>query len=53
MLKCNSFLWCKAEFSAYTHHLQSHDPLEINVTCWFVAQDTFNIIINAENSCAA
>ncbi len=29
----------------------SHDPSEI--ICWFAAQETFLIIINVENSCAA
>ncbi len=36
----------KAEFSAYS---MSHDPLEINLICWFAAQKTFviNIVENA------
>ncbi len=31
----------------------SHDPSEIILICWFAAQETFTIIICAENSCAA
>ncbi len=31
----------------------SHDPSEIILICWFAVQDTFLIIINVENSCAA
>ncbi len=31
----------------------SHDPSEIILICWFTAQETFQIIINVENSCAA
>jgi len=31
----------------------SHDPLEIILICWFAAQETFFIIINVKNSCAA
>ncbi len=31
----------------------SHDSLEIILICWFAAQETFLIIINAENSCVA
>ncbi len=37
ILKLNIFLWCNAEF----------------LICWFAAQETFLIIINVENSCAA
>ncbi len=54
MLKCNLFLWCKAEFSASLLQFSvSHDPSEIILICWFAAQETFLIIINFENSCAA
>jgi len=31
----------------------SHDPSEIILICRFAAQETFLIIINVENSCAA
>ncbi len=31
----------------------SHDPSEIILICWFAAQETFLIIINVENGCAA
>jgi len=31
----------------------SHDPSKIILICWFGAQQTFLIIINAENDCAA
>jgi len=44
----------KTEFSASL--LQSsvaHDPSEITLIWWFAAQETFLIIINVENSCAA
>ncbi len=53
ILKCNLFLWCKAEFSASS--LQSsvlRDSAEIIPTCRFAAQETFLIFINVENSCA-
>ncbi len=53
ILKCNLFLWCKAEFSASS--LQSsvlRDSAEIIPTCRFAAQETFIIFINVENSCA-
>ncbi len=46
-LKCNLFLWCKAEFFESS---VSHDPSEIII--WFVAHH-FYIITNVENSCAA
>ncbi len=44
----------KAEFSA-SSLLSSgpHDPSEIILKCWFSVQETFLIIINAENSFAA
>ncbi len=35
------------------HSSVSHDPSEIILICWFGAQETFHIIINVENSCAA
>ncbi len=56
ILKCNLFLWCKAEFSAsLLESSVSHDPSEIILICWFAAQETFFfiIIINVQNSCAA
>ncbi len=31
----------------------SHDPSEIILIYWFAARETFLIIINVENSCAA
>ncbi len=43
----------KAEFSASLQSSESHDPSEIILICWFAAQETFLIIINVENSCAA
>ncbi len=50
----NLFLWYKAEFSASLLQFSvSHDPSEIILICWFAAQETFLIIINVENSCAA
>jgi len=36
----------------FQHHA-SHDPSEIILTCCFRAQETFRIIINVKNSCAA
>ncbi len=49
ILKCNLFLWCKAEFLQSS---VSHNPSEMILICWF---ETFIIIIiiNAENSCGA
>ncbi len=39
ILKCNSFLWCKAEFSAsLLQSSVSHDPSEIILMCLFGAQ---------------
>jgi len=32
---------------------ESHDPSEITLIWWFDAQETFLIIINVENTCAA
>ncbi len=47
-------MWCKAEFSAsLLQSSVSHDPSEIILICWFTAQETFLIIIDVENSCAA
>jgi len=43
----------KAEFSAsLLQSSVSHDPSEINLVCWFDAQETRNVVINVENSCA-
>ncbi len=33
--------------------LVSHDPSEIILIFWFAAQETFLIVINVENCCAA
>ncbi len=46
ILKCNLFLWCKAEFSSV-----SHDPSEIILICWFAAQETFIIKKNWKQLC--
>ncbi len=35
-----------------TQSLVSHGPSEIILISWFVAQETFNIIINVKNICA-
>ncbi len=44
----------KAEYSAsLLQSSVSHDPSEIILIYWFAAQETFPIIINVENSCAA
>ncbi len=40
-------------FSSHSSSLVSHDLSEIIVICWFGAQETFLIIVNVENSCAA
>jgi len=37
----------------FQHYYFSLYPSEIILMCWFDAQETFIIIINAENSCAA
>ncbi len=42
VVKCNLFLWCKAEFSAsLLQSSVSHDPSEIILIYWFAAQKTF------------
>ncbi len=41
------FLWRKAEFSLLMSSV-SHHPSEIILICWFVAQESFLIIINVE-----
>ncbi len=39
ILKCNLFLWCKAECSvSLLQSSVSHDPSEIILTCWFSAK---------------
>ncbi len=43
LIKFNLFLWC----------IICHDPSEIILKCWFAAQETFLIIINVKNICAA
>ncbi len=54
ILKCNLFPWCKAEFSAtLLQSSVSHDPSEIIIIYLFAAKETFLIIINVENNCAA
>ncbi len=46
VLKCNLFLWCKADFLAsLLQSSMSHDPSEIILICWFAAQETFLIIV--------
>jgi len=40
------------ESASLLHSSVSHDPSEI-ILCWLVAQETFIIIINVENRCAA
>ncbi len=35
-----------------TQSLVSHGPSEIILISWFVAQETFNLIINVKNICA-
>ncbi len=46
--------YCSVEFSAsLLQSSVSHDPSEIILICWFDAQETFLITINAEKSCAA
>ncbi len=51
ILKSNLFLWFKAVFSASLLQFSvSHDPSEIILIC---CSNTFIIIINVENSCAA
>ncbi len=42
----------KAELSLLQSSV-SHDPSEIILICWFGAQETFTIIINVKNGCAA
>ncbi len=52
IVKCNLFLWCKAEFSAsLLQSSVSHDPSEISLICWIA--ERFLIIIHVENSYAA
>ncbi len=44
VIKCNLFLWCKAEFSAsLLQSSVSHDPSEIILICKYVSQETFII----------
>ncbi len=44
----------KAEFPALLLNASvSHDLSEVILRCWFAAQETFWIIINVKNSCAA
>ncbi len=44
IIKCNLFLWCKADFSE-----SLFQSSEIILICWFAFQETFLIIINVEN----
>jgi len=54
IVKCNLFLWCKAEFfTSLRQSSVSHDPSEIILICLFAAQEIFLININVENNCAA
>ncbi len=54
VLQCNLFLWWKAEFSAsLLRSLVSHNPSEIILICWLAAEETYLIIMNMKNSCAA
>ncbi len=46
------FIPVMAIFSSH-NSLVSHDPSEIILICCFAAQETFLIINNVENSCAA
>ncbi len=52
ILKRHLFLWSKLYFE---HHLVFSVTWssEISLICWFAAQETFLIIINVDNSCAA
>ncbi len=47
--------WQSRIFSSHYSSLSSvsHDPLEIILICWFGPQETFQIIIEGENRCAA
>ncbi len=46
ILKCNLFLWRKAEFSAsLLQSSVSHDPLDIILICWFTAQETIIYVL--------
>jgi len=59
------FIWSKLQFKTVFYlniflvsdgsysSLQSHDPSEIILLFWIGPQETFLIIINEENSCAA
>ncbi len=46
IVKCDLFLWSKLNFPVTWSS-------EIIIICWFADQETFLIIINVENSCAA
>ncbi len=53
-VKMSFILVIKSEFSAsLLQSSVSHDSSEIVLIYWFAAQETFLIIINIENSCAA
>ncbi len=44
----------QAEYSAsLLQASMSHDPSEIIIIYWFATQETYLMIINVENSCAA
>ncbi len=46
ILKCNLFLWCKAEFSAsLLQSTMSHDPSEIILICWFEIRACQKLVI--------
>ncbi len=52
ILNCNLFLWWQIIKQPLLQSKKSHDPSEI-IICWFCFQETFLIIIDVENSCAA
>ncbi len=47
------FLWSNCIFSIITPVFRVTWSSEIIIICWFAAQETFLIIIDVENSCAA
>ncbi len=52
ILKCNLFLWCKAEFSAsLLQSSVSHDPSEIILICWFSDCYHSNMLISYYYQC--
>ncbi len=53
ILNCNLFLWSNLYFQHHYSVFSVTWSSEIIIICWFAAQETFMIIINVENSCAA